>query len=168
MATFNSGYVADDARGLGNKNVGLKISSLGVVGTITNPAFDFGSSSGSTIKCFVQASDGTIQQIGSDYVNSSSGTHTFTGSTASPVNDSTFIVFVAVSSLVGSPNVRVQYSGSTAGTGTEVATAASTLTPNWSDWSDATAPGTPGVPLSFDYSAGGTGGTLLPPPVAWI
>ena len=166
--TFTSGYVQDDNRSLSTKNVGLKITGI-TIGTITDPTFNFTTSGSGVVRCYIQTSDGTVQQIGSDYTNSSSGDHTFTGTTTLSSASNDFIVWLyQVSGAEAS--VGVQYSGSTSGTGTEVFYSPQTTSPTYASWSTATAPGTPGVPLTFDYTTGSSGSTsvLLPPPVAWI
>ena len=166
MSTFTSGYVQDDNRSLSTKNVGLKLDGAISVGTITDPTFNFTTSGSGVVRCYIQTSDGTVQQIGSDYTNSSSGDHTFTGTTSLSSVSNNFIVWLY--HVSGSEvSVGVQYSGSTSGTGTEVFYSSSTTTPTYSSWSTATCTATCGVPLTFDYTSTGpvsSSGARLPPP----
>ena len=168
MPTFTSGYVQDDNRSLSTKNVGLKITTV-TIGTITDPTFNFQTSGSGVVRCYIQTSNGTIQQIGSDYTNSSTGDHTFTGTVTLSSTSNEFIVWLYQVSGAEA-TVGVQYSGSTSGIGTEVFYSSSTTTPTYTSWSTATCTATCGVPLTFDYTATpATSDTvLLPPPVAWI
>ena len=169
MTLFTSGYVADDSRSLSTKNVGLKLTTF-YVNTITDVTFSFSGSNSAVLRCYVQTSDGTISQIGSDYSYlNTPGSHTFDAS-SSPVTIDTdnfilFIYFVSGSNV----DVEVQYSGSTSGIGTEVYYSPKTTTPTYGSWSASSCPGTCGVPLTMNYETGGSGGTvLLPPPVAMV
>jgi hypothetical protein len=140
---WTTGAIINENRGLAPSGslVGTKVTDVSDL-TISSITMNFPTSASITIGCYIQESDGTITQFGSNYVNSSAGDHTFTGSQYIALTD--FIIYVyATDTGANTAKISVQIDDPNVTIGVEMGYFPKTLTPTYSSWT------TPSCPTNY-------------------
>ena len=150
---WSTNAIINEARGLspGGANYGTKVTDVSDL-TISSITMNFPTSDGITIGCYIQESDGTITQFGSNYVNSSGENHTFTGSHY--VALANFIIYVySTDSGADNATIGAQIENPNVTSGTELGYFPKSITPTYGSWNPTScASGYCGIYMSFVYT----------------
>ena len=163
MGTWTTGAVANDNRGAEASNIGTLVDDIANI-TITSITVHFTTSNGGTADCFIQQSNGIINQFGTSYINNAVESHTFTDTRDCGAN---FIIYIYSPTSVAL-GVAIQYQGATPVAGQEKSYYPKNVTPTYGSWTiPSCSSGYCAMDLQFTYGDTSSG-TLLPPPYANI